>query len=128
MNSRTIKQFKRNFVAGAFTASLDIILLYVMTDILHIHYLISGTISFSLATALLYFISKRWIFDKSKLSSGHQEMVAFYFISVTGVILTAALMFFFVDIMGIWYMASKIAVALIIFLINFWMKKRFVFE
>ena len=96
-----------------------------MTDFLKIHYLISGTISFSVSVVYNYILSIFWVFDANKSNKKTQEFIVFIVLSIIGFGINQLLMYLLVDWLTIYYMISKIITTVIVMVYNFITRKLF---
>ena len=113
-----IQMFRYIFVGGtAFV--VDFFFLYFFSDICHIHYLISGILSFIISVMVNYWMSTQWVFNQDGSNNRFMEFNMFLLISTIGLVFTEILLWFFTDIMGMYYLISKIIAAVIVLFWNF---------
>lgn len=115
---------KFGFVGGS-AFLIDAGILFLLTDFLNIHYLISGTISFSVSVIYNYILSIFWVFDTNKSNKKPQEFIVFIVLSVIGFGINQLLMYLLVDLLTIYYMISKIITTIIVMVYNFITRKLF---
>lgn len=126
-NNTLIQLFRYTFVGGiAFIA--DFTILYILTDILNIHYLISAGISFTAGVLVTYTLSIIWVFDIRRLRNKHIELGLFTLLSIIGLLLTIFLMWLFTEIINFYYLLSKIISSALILGWNFFSKKILLFS
>ncbi|RHJ94188.1 GtrA family protein [Parabacteroides bouchesdurhonensis] len=128
-NNIIIQLFRYTLVGGtAFVA--DIGLLYLLTEYLHIHYLVSASLSFIVGLLINYTISTYWVFDResSIVTNKSLEFLFFSLIGVIGIGLNDILIWVFTEFVGIYYILSKIITAVLIYLWNFLARKYFIFN
>lgn len=128
-NNIIIQLFRYTLVGGtAFIA--DIGLLYLLTEYLHIHYLVSASLSFIVGLLINYTISTYWVFDResSIVTNKSLEFLFFSLIGVIGIGLNDILIWVFTEFVGIYYILSKIITAVLIYLWNFLARKYFIFN
>jgi putative flippase GtrA len=115
-------QFLRYTAASSSTFLIDLTLLWIFTDFLHVQYLIAAGLSFCIAIPLNYVASRRWAFKGTKR---HPTTGLLYFMMIAGVglLLVVALMAVFVELLHINYLISRIVVAGFVGLWNFGMNK-----
>lgn len=116
---------KFGFVGGS-AFVIDAGLLFVLTEFLHVHYLLSGMISFTASVIYNYILSVRWVFDAKKDGNKTQELMVFLGLSVIGLGINQLFMWIFVDKAGIHYMLSKIIATFIVMVYNFITRKIFI--
>ncbi len=113
-----IQMFRYIFVGGTAFA-VDFFFLYFFSDICHIHYLISGILSFVISVMVNYWMSTRWVFNQDSSENRLLEFNMFLVISTIGLVFTEILLWFFTDILGMYYLISKIIAAVIVLFWNF---------
>lgn len=113
-----IQLFRYVFVGGtAFV--VDLFFLYFFSDICGIYYLVSAIFSFIISVMVNYFMSIKWVFNQTNIENKFFEFNMFLLISTIGLVFTEILLYFFTDIVGIYYLFSKIISAIIVLFWNF---------
>ena len=105
--NKLVKQILKFTVVGGFAFLIDYGLLYVLTEFIGIHYLISSIISFTVSVIFYFIMSITWVFDVNK-KQGVKEFIVFIILSVIGLGINELIMYLMVDIIGIHYMISKL--------------------
>lgn len=113
-----IQLFRYIFVGGTAFA-VDFSLFYFFSDICGIHYLISGVLAFVISVLVNYLMSTKWVFNQDNINNKIIEFNLFILISTIGLMFTEILLYFFTDIIGIYYLFSKIISAIIVLFWNF---------
>lgn len=125
--NNTIARFLKYFAVGLSTFLLDLLLLYVLTDLFFINYILSAGGAFLVAVSINYTLSRRFVFAQTTrpLSAGY-----YWFISIAGIGLVAvmSLMFLFVSIFNWHYLISRIFIAGIVGMWNYLMNLFFTFN
>ena len=67
---------KFGFVGGT-AFIIDAGILFLLTEVFGVHYLISGAISFTVSVIYNYILSIKWVFDAKKDVNKTQELVVF---------------------------------------------------
>jgi len=122
-----IQLFRYCFVGG-FAFLVDYGLLYALTEFCGCHYIVSATISFIAGLIVNYLLSTWWIFRKSKLKNKAAEFTIFALIGVVGLILNNVLLYVFTDLLGIYYMISKLITTALVMIWNFAGRKIILFK
>ena len=120
---KLISQLFKFGVVGVLAFIIDYVILYFCTDILHIHYLISSFISFTISVIFNYILSVKWVFNVSKDMSKKDSFIIFVFLSIIGLIINEIVMYIFVGKFGIYYMISKLIATAIVMVYNFITRK-----
>ena len=114
-------QFFRYTLVGGLAFVVDLVLLFVLTEYAHWHYLVS-------ATLVNYILSTQWIFRSSKIKNKKIEFILFGLIGVIGLGLNNVLLYFFTDLIGLYYMLSKLITAVLVYAWNFLGRRYFLFN
>ncbi len=125
IHSKIFKQLFRFGIVGFTAFLIDAGLLYVLTDFLHIHYLISSVISFIVSLIYNYILSIFWVFDVKKKQT-YKEVLLFTILSVIGLGINQLVMYVGVDFLNIYYMLCKIMATIIVMIYNFITRKIFI--
>lgn len=112
-------QFFRYVFVGGTAFIVDFFFLYFFSDICGIYYLISAVLSFIISVLVNYIMSTKWVFNQDKIDNKVLEFNLFILISTVGLAFTEILLYFFTDIVGLYYLISKIIAAIIVLFWNF---------
>lgn len=112
-------QFFRYIFVGGTAFVVDFGFLYFFSDICGIYYLISAILSFIISVLVNYVMSTKWVFNQDKIDNKVVEFNLFIIISTIGLVFTEILLYFFTDIVGLYYLISKIISAIIVLFWNF---------
>ncbi len=123
-----IIQFFRYGFAGGVAFCVDFSLLYVLTDIFHIYYLISAAFSFIPGILVNYLLSVHWVFNKRAVKNRKAEFLFFTMIGLVGLGWNELFMWLFTDVAGFYYLVSKLFSTALGYLWNFSAKKFFLFR
>jgi len=116
-------QIIRFLIVGVSAFVIDYGLMVLLTELTPLEYLSSATISFSVSVIFNYFASMRYVFSRKEGLSRRRAFSIFIILSVLGLGLNALLMWVGVDIFGVDYRITKIAVGAIVGALNFIAKK-----
>jgi len=118
--TRSVTRFVQYTLVGMSTFALDLFLLFILTDLLRIHYVLSAGLAFLIAISINYFLSRRFVFAGT-LRSIHAGYTIFLAISGAGLLLVVVLMYVAVDILNINYLLSRVLIAGIVGIWNYLM-------
>lgn len=121
-------QFFRYTLVGGLAFVVDLVLLFVLTEYAHWYYLVSATLSFLAGLLVNYILSTQWIFRSSKIKNKKIEFILFGLIGVIGLGLNNVLLYFFTDLIGLYYMLSKLITAVLVYAWNFLGRRYFLFN
>lgn len=100
---------------------LEYVLLYTLTEYVGFNPLISAPIAFTISLIVNYILCVYVVFH-AETQTGIQ-MFLFIFTSLLGLGINQSVMWFFIDIVGLWYMFSKIIASAIVMIWNYITKR-----
>lgn len=117
-----IQLFRYTFVGGiAFV--VDYGTLYVFTEFVGLHHLVSAAIAFVLGLTVNYLLSTSWVFASRTMKSKWIEFTVFATIGIIGLGLNELIIYTGTDVIGLHYMLSKLISTAIVFFWNFFARK-----
>ncbi|MGD2294569.1 MAG: GtrA family protein [Candidatus Aminicenantes bacterium] len=125
---KTHIQLLRYAVVGGCAYAVDFGTLYLMTDYLQIHYLISAAAAFTLGLFTNYTLSILWVFSKRAVSQRHMEFLIFAVIGVAGLGFNEVFLWFFTEFVQFHYLVSKLVSTVFVFFWNFFARKKILFS
>lgn len=124
----TLFQLIRYTFVGGFAFIVDFGTLFLLTEYLNLHYLVSAAIAFILGLVTNYFLSIGWVFTKHSVSDKRIEFIVFALIGLAGLGLNELFLWLFTDLAGMYYLISKILTAVLVYLWNFFVRKLILFN
>lgn len=125
---KLIRQIAKFGVVGVVCFGIDYGILILLTEFGGLDYLFSSGISFSISVVVNYLLSIRFVFQSKKSSNKAKEFIIFVVLSITGLLLTEALMWAGVEKLMLHYMFAKVIVTGIVMVYNFVTRKIFLEE
>ena len=101
---------------------IDYALLYLCTEYLGMHYLISGICSFTVSVVVNYYLSSRFVFVM-KIKNTKEEFFLFVLLSVVGLGINEVVLGILTENFSVHYMLSKIVATAIVMVYNFVTRK-----
>ncbi len=123
--NKLFQQIFRFGIVGGTAFIIDYGIFALLNQILGIHYIIAGTISFSISVIYNYILSIKWVFDVTKKQTT-KDFIIFIVLSVIGLILNNIIMYISVDLMHIHELIAKIIATAIVMVYNFITRKIFI--
>ena len=117
-------------IFGILTTIVNLISYYFFSNIININYLISNTISCIISVVFAYITNKFYVFnskDKRK-DVMVKEFIKFVNCRLTSGVIEILLLFLLVDMMKVNDIISKLAIGVIVVVLNFIFSKIFVFQ
>jgi len=122
---KSFLQYFRYLICGGVATITDISILFVLTHVFHINYLIAAACAFLTGIIVNYSLNTILVFK----SSGQikKEFPLFALIGIGGLIWTETILWVLVDKLNIYVMFAKMVSIVLVLQWNFFMRKRFVF-
>lgn len=124
MNNKLLNQILKFGVVGGLAFIIDYGILYLLTEFCGIPSLLSAAISFIVSVIFNYILSIKWVFDVNKKQTAN-DIIVFMVLSTIGLGINE-LIIYIGNILGIYYMISKIGATAIVMIYNFITRKIFV--
>jgi putative flippase GtrA len=113
-------------IIGTFCAGIDFFIFYTLTTIFEVFYLVSNIISVSVGITISFILNRKYNFKvKDKRI---KRFIIFILVGSGGLLLSSALLYFFVDILTLEKVVSKILSIVFIVLIQFLLNKLITFK
>lgn len=116
-----IEEVIRFLIVGGGCFLLEYILLYVLTEYMHIGYLVSSAIAFTVSLLVNYILCLLVVFNVKHQSS--LEIGLFIITSLIGLIINQGVMWFLVEIIAWWYMFATVIASGIVMIWNYITKR-----
>ena len=114
--------------AGGTAAFTNLFVLFLLTHVFGIWYLLSSIIAFLLAFVVSFYLQKHMTFEDHSSDGLHKQMTLYLFVALINLAINTALMYFFVDIVGIWYMFAQVLAAGLVAVESFFVYRAFIFK
>lgn len=124
-HEKLVRQILKFGVVGGGAFLIDYSVLYLLTEFVGIHYLISSVISFIVSLIFNYILSIYWVFDVTKKQTS-REVFVFVILSVIGLLINQVVMYVGSDLLHIYYMLTKLVATFIVMVWNFVTRKIFI--
>ena len=121
-------KFSKYLMIGGTSALIDLSLFYLMAILMEMHFIVSATISFILATLANYFIGIRFLFNSGIRFNKKEEIILVFFISSVGLGINLASLYALSVWVGLGLMVPKVIASLSALVWNYSMRNNFVFR
>ena len=118
----------RYVIAGGMAFVLDFTVLYICTEFLALHYLISNLFGYLLGLVLTYELNTRWVFSYRRYKKTWLEFSIFNLIVVAGLGINEGMMAILVSAWGVHYLHAKIVTSFFVMVYNYVAKKYILFH
>ncbi|NBC10473.1 MAG: GtrA family protein [Planctomycetes bacterium] len=125
-NNVLVQVFRYGFVAVAAFA-VDFTSLFLFTEWVGLHYLISAVLAFGCGLTTNYTLSVCWVFSERRVRNRRIEFAINATIALIGLGLNILLIWLFTEFVGLHYLVSKLISTATVFWWNFLVKKKLLF-
>ncbi len=112
-------------IVGVLAFIIDYTILFILTKIVGINYLISSALSFIISLIFNYIASIKFVFEVGH-KQNFKDMLLFFILSTIGLAINEVIMFIGVDSFNIDCMIVKIGATVIVMIYNFITRKIFI--
>lgn len=117
----------RYLISGGTAAVVFLGLLYLLTDIFGIWYLLSSTLSFIFAFVVSFTLQKLWTFRNTHVYDIKRQLFLYFVTALAGLSANAIFMYVLVDIAGLWYIFAQVLSSGTIAIITFFVYGNIIF-
>jgi len=129
MNKKNLsKEFLKYSFVGASGIFVNLFYLYTLTESLNIYYLVSEVFAFLIATFSNFIFNKIWTFRESMNYKFAKRGIKFFIIAGIALVVNLFFLWFFTEIMGIYYILSQILSSGFTLVVNFMGNKFWTFS
>jgi putative flippase GtrA len=131
-NHRLVRQFLKFAVVGTIGAGVDFGILTALVELFYLNLYVANTVSFTAAVLSNYLWNSFWTFGDLPKQHGRQ-LVQFFAVSLIGLFINQAILYFFYDIAGLHvfrfgYLAAKALATIVVLFWNFAANKLWTFR
>lgn len=116
------------FIAGLFSGATDLIVLFILHQLLGIDIIFSTSFAFVAAFMISFSLQKLWTFRNYNHQRLPRQLVLYLFNAFVNMSLNAFFMHYLVNNLGIWYLLAQIMVNLFLGVFNFINYKFIIFK
>lgn len=113
-------------IIGIFSAGLDFIIFYALTTIVEVFYLIANVFSVTIGITTSFILNRKYNFKV--IDKVFKRYLIFVSVGSFGLLLSSALLYFFIDIVTLDIIVSKVLSIVFVVLIQFFVNKYFTFK
>jgi len=121
-------QLFRYVIAGGGLFLIDVVLFYVFAVFLNINYLAVNSTLFLFGSVLNYILSYKWVFLNSNIDSHSRNIKVLLLVLLISLLLSNLQLYFYIEILTLDKLDSKLLSAAVVFIWNFLARKYFVFR
>jgi putative flippase GtrA len=115
---------------GGLTTVVNIVIFYIFSDLINLHYMIANVIAWIVAVLFAYITNRTWVF-KSKIkgfSAVLKECLIFTGFRVLSLGMEMVILFLMIDLLGIKVMITKLVAQVVVIVANYVFSKWIIFK
>ncbi len=125
---KTIKQYPKFFFSGLIGVIVNISILYTLTDLFLMHYLISAICAAVIASTCNFVLNKTWTFKEEIEDDFWEKYFKFGVVRVFVIFISLVLLFLLTEYLHLYYLISQFISITLMGIISFLAHKIWVFE
>ena len=122
------REVAKYLVAGGLAFLCDMLILYLCTEFLGFHYLISNLFGYFFGLIIAYALNIHWVFTHRRYKKTWFEFVIFTLIVIVGLGISEVMLALLVDKSGLHYLEAKVFVGVTVMVFNYTAKKFILFR
>lgn len=126
-HGNSLRQFMMYTAIAGLAAIIELSLLYLLTSVIGIYYIISVIIAYPVAVATNFLLNK-FINFKNRSRKVMKQVTIFIMINLGGLGLTVFIMYLLVEYLNIWYLLARVMCYAVTLLYSFTLHKHVTFR
>lgn len=112
---------------GGLTTIVNILIYYIFTNFLSFNFETSNIIAWIISVTFAFITNKLFVFENNKKTNIFKQAISFYGFRLLSLFIDMALMYLFIKVLIINDMLTKVAVNILVIIINYFFSKLFIF-
>lgn len=121
INNKLFRQIFKFGIVGGIATVIDFGIFALLTQLLHMNYLLAQIISFGISLTFNYIASIKWVFDAKKQTP--KETIIFVILSIIGLGINELLLYIGVDLLHFHELIIKLLATAVVMVYNFVTRK-----
>lgn len=118
----------RYLISGGTAAAANVIALFLLVHFGNMHYLYASILAFILSIGVSFTMQKFWTFRDMPVHDVHTQFARYLIVIGCNLLLNTALMYLFVEKVGMWYVFAQIVTTAIIAVVGYFGYRHLVFR
>ncbi len=122
------KIYLKYIISGGTAAGVDLVLLYALTDIFGLWYLLSAILAFIAAFFISFYLQKFWTFSDNSREKILKQMILYFMVGLINLCINTLGMYILVDKLEVMYVLAQIIMGALIAISSFLIYKFIIFS
>ncbi len=118
----------RYAISGSMSASVNLLLFFLLFNISHVYYILSSIIAFVAAFLISLVLQKFWTFKDHSMDKFHHQVGRYLLTSLCGLVIDISILYICVEYFGMYAFLGQITAGLLTACCTFFMSRNFVFN
>lgn len=114
-----MSKIARYVLAGSSATAVNLLIAYVLTDVIGIWYVSSSVVGFACALIVSFLLQKVWTYRNQELARAHIEVMQFAFIACVMLAFNASSIFILVEHLNFHYLSAQMCIGILIAVVNY---------
>src|SRR3989344_7481420 len=128
MKKEVFSQAVKFAIVGVANTLINLAVLYILTEFLHIHYIVSAVFAFIVAVTNSFILNKIWTFKENIKHKAASRYIKFIIVSIIALVVNLVFLWVMVEYFEMWYMFAQVLAVILNFIINFFGNKLWTFR
>jgi len=117
----------RFLVSGTTAAAVNIFILFLLVEYVHIYYLVASVLSYLGSLVFGFTLQKFWAFRDYSTHRTHFQALGYVIVTATNLGFNTVLMYVLVSVLGVWYILAQFFAGAAMAVTSYFAYKTFVF-
>ena len=122
-HQKILTQLAKFTIAGVINTAIDWAIFFSLYNFVGVNPVVSQAISFTVATAVSFFINTKWVFDTTKAKTKQRLIAEFFVLNLIALGISTALIYLFIDVLQMNELLAKVLTTVITMVYNYITRK-----
>ncbi len=115
-------------ISGGSAAAVNLSVIYVVTDMFHVWYLLSSVVANVVAFFVSFFLQKFWTFNNASVGLMKKQLMLYFVVAAMNLVINTMLMYLFVEDFHLHYLIAQIATSALIAVESYFVYQHLIFK
>ena len=118
----------RYIISGIISILVNLLVIYLMTDIFKLWYIFSAIIASVFSFVVAFTLQKYWTFKDNDNNRIAHQVTWYLIVIIINLLLNIVILYLLVDLFGFWYLGSQMAALVVMAGVGFFLNKNITFK
>lgn len=120
-------RFLKSLIVGGISATVSLVILWVLTERFNIFYIKSSLVGFSCSLFVNFFLQKYWTFNE-RFGNIFRQFIKTFMLALLNIVLNTIILYVLTEFFGLWYIFGQILTMGSLAILNFTALRLYVYN